>query len=225
MPMCVSRIVLSAIVGEHRSRLACLTALTVLVAVADVRLAQARSPVAEVSHCGFGFGPANSGMSKPGGSLTFMLDSKYRNSHHFIETVGSTTTIEDHDRIHFDDVKPTALKLMRVQDHLVVCIPELRYELVIVAHYCRGAADSAESIPNGEVEEFIFREAGEIWVSDGLFDKTKADPARAEASRYGGFYEGRAVANWRVRPFRDVMPDARKPVTTSCQGLRLPDRP
>jgi hypothetical protein len=198
--------------------------LTAVVALATAPTVEARSSVANFSYCGFGFGAASSAVSKPGGTLTFMLGRNYRESHHFIESVASATTIDSHDRIFLGDIKPSTLKLGRLDDHLVVCIPELRYELVIAAHYCRGTADSSNDTPNGEMEEFIFGEAGEIWLSDSLYDLAKKDPVRAEASRQGDLYEGRAASDWRVRPFREVMPQANKPVTTNCSDLRLPDR-
>lgn len=166
---------------------------------------------ANFSYCGFGYGPAASSAEPGGGGDTFELPGEYRNSHHFMYDSSSPVTLAEHDRVVLTTMHPRDIVLKRIGDSLALCVSTTNYELFIKHHYCRVSALSAQDTSNHEVEEFRFIAAGEIWLSDVLYEAYQKDPSKladVDASD-----DTPPPSQWRVRPFREVMPDYAMPAT------------
>lgn len=170
-----------------------------------------RRPAAGISYCGFGHGAADSAMQPGGGGDTLVIQDP-EDIYHFVFDSSSPVSLQSHDRVIFTGIEPRELTFSRIGDHLVICHPERKYELVIDSHYCRAKATSPADMPNSEIEELAFVSAGEIWLADTLVGEMRATgavyppPGDHDYAAHGG--------NWVVRPFSQALPEWNRPAVT-----------
>lgn len=175
--------------------------------------ARERRPAALQSYCGFGHESATSA-AEPGGGGDHVVIDDPEGVYTFIYDSSSPVTLDQHDRVEFRRIGPAELRLLRVGDHLVICHDARRFELVLDSQYCRATAPSEADVPNNEIEELIFVDAAEIWLSDTLFDEWLRDPGRFPPVGGAPYEDKPASAQWQIRPFRSILPEAASPAKT-----------
>lgn len=114
----------------------------------------------------------------------------------------------NHDRLMLPDVSPRNLRRLRAGDHLVLCEDAARLEVVIENQFCRAAGDlSVVDTFNNEIEEIIFPKTGEIWLTDVLYARFRANPKLTPfADEMGAYGTDRKPSQWRIRPFSSALP-------------------
>lgn len=169
---------------------------------------------ASTSYCGFGHGAADSAALLGGGGDTFIVSDPW-DIYHFMFDSASPVTLETHDSVLFKTMSPKDFEIKRVNDHLVFCHSINSYELVIDSHYCRQKGLSEVDTPNNEVEEIIWRDTGEIWMTDQLFEAHSRSGRAGPIPHVFKYGENSESRQWKIRPFSEVIPEFETPAS-SC---------
>lgn len=169
-------------------------------------------PLSDV--CGFGidhpmrFEPA-------GGGDRIVWTKNVRTSYIDIFDSASPVTLENHDNLIIVDTAPSEVTIKRNGDDLAVCATETRMTIIFEAFYCRATALSGTDTNNHEIEEIRFTKTGDLWLSDVLMESYRSTPGALDLALADETPPQPAVAEWRVRPFSEVLPDYASPAR-SC---------
>lgn len=105
---------------------------------------------------------------------------------------------------------PTGYQFRRVGPDLLICGTAYWQEILVIRHYCFDA--SAEPPWDNQFEEITFPDARETWLANNIYDALRSDEEFPGVERVRDKYKVKeeyaksAAEEWRVRPFREVLP-------------------
>lgn len=121
----------------------------------------------------------------------------------------SAATADGHDLLIMRGLYPRNLRFARSGPDLIICGRDRVIQAVVIRQYCHN--NSRNPPWNNQIEEIAFPVYRETWLTDALFDGLPAGsdfPDAAYRARRYDIQDEEDSVRWRVKPFRDVLPDA-----------------